>query len=102
MVFVPGRVDCIFPGEYECRALHRTLGDEPDCDSCKNPRPLPEVLAAWEVAETLMSVQAVGLSEWALERFFPEIGEDTFRLAMRVVDIMYEKALKDAEKRRNK
>jgi hypothetical protein len=102
MVFVPGRVDCIFPGEFECRALHRNLGDEPDCDACKNPRPLPEVLTAWEVAETLVSVQGIGLSAWAMERFFPEIGEDTFRLAMRVVDIMFEKALKDAEMRRNK
>ncbi len=100
MVFVPGRVDCIFPGEYECRSLHRSLGDLPDCESCKNPRPLPEVLKAWEVAETLMSVQGVGLSAWALERFFPDIDEDTFRLAMKVVDVMFEKAIKDAKKER--
>ncbi len=102
MVNNPGRVDCLFPGKYECRALHREIGDEPDCDNCKNPRPLPAALAAWDVAETLLSVKEVGLGPWVMDRFFEDCGEDTFRLAMKAVDIIYEKAMKDAAERAHK
>ena len=104
MIDFPGRVDCIFPGQakYECGKLRRPT--EADCAACTKPRPLPEVLEAWHLAETLTSqgVASSGLSAWAMDRFFPDVTEEVFLMAMRIFNMIVAKERTNENGRRSR